>query len=567
MWTLSDDGEELETGCDQPSPPVWNRSLLSRAVITLASTLGVLAVFITGQGIQVAHRRHPHSMKGFAQHFVNDFQFFPPEWQWGAPANATAERVLFHGVIQDFKTTSTATTTNTMTNTTTSTTTTSTHWIGCNIFEHFDLDEPNVGHVDIGGANVKDVDEVIDHVMKKGYGGFALFEGVAYMKYAWKEPFSMDDLMFHGENSTVVFYACVNSDVNASKCSDHSCANCSAYSHYDLPGSDVEHMSIGAANWKHNGFPDVASVVDYVGEMGYSGFALSGGGAYLKAARGSTSLPLTKDDLVFKGADSHVSFYACDGGYLLATHTTTTTTWNPLERLNTRFTAGKFTSDLDEAGVLVHQWDRMEGTGHGEWWYPCRSAWCKQYSDRFSASLINAKSPPQNGKISLFSTTVGGFVISPTATVLCAYPMDGGSMSITCSEDGSPSKDCIPGCKPWCAHDWEGLQGTCAFHPRMLTTMISQYASRPSIKYNELVIGTRPEQWPLPKSIEAFFYMSTPCSVGDCDAECGKTRTRHAAFLKAFNITSKQVPFLCLDTTDWNAPFKDMSAGSVMFVA
>merc|ERR1712032_863101 len=137
-------------------------------------------------------------------------------------------------------------------------------------------------------------------------------------------------------------------------------------------------------------------------------------------------------------------------------------------------------------------------------------------------------------------------------------------MSITCNQDGSATKkDCIPGCKPWCQNDWEGLQGTCAFHPRMLTTMISQYTSRPSIKYNELVIGTRPEQWPLPKSIEAFFYMGAPCVVGNCDAECAKTRTRHAAFLKAFNITSARVPFLCLDTTDWQNPFKDMSEGSV----
>lgn len=52
------------------------------------------------------------------------------------------------------------------------------------------------------------------------------------------------------------------------------------------------------------------------------------------------------------------------------------------------------------------------------------------------------------------------------------------------------------------------------------------------------------------------------CLTKSCeDIEgCVKARDMHAAFLQHFSKTADDVPLLCLDDTDWSAPFKDVSS-------
>jgi hypothetical protein len=286
----------------------------------------------------------------------------------------------------------------------------------------------------------------------------------------------------------------------------------------------------------------------------YKGFAVSEGFAYMKATTGSQ--PLTKEDLTSLPENSSVIFYTCTGPYLQATRTTTTTPsvviGGNVDVINSRFMNSNI-GDLTQAGVIIHQWDNMEGTGTEAMWTPCQAEWCVRLSDRFSTSIINFRSPKQGKKIGLFSDTLGGFIVSPTeAQVSCSYPDDGGTMAKTCSEDGSPAPGCTPGCsQTQCdATTWWG----CSYPPYALGDMFQKYKEMNS-KYNEVVIGTA--NWK-PSSIEAFFYVASPgkCSRELCDKNCIKSRDVYKAFLQTVHV---QVHFLCLDIGDWSSPFKDMS--------
>lgn len=205
-----------------------------------------------------------------------------------------------------------------------------------------------------------------------------------------------------------------------------------------------------------------------------------------------------------------------------------------------------------EAGVLVHQWDNMEGTGHDQMWWPCQADWCQAFKDRFSFSLLNKNMPQMKGKIGLFSNEAGGFIVSPAkADILCSYPSDGGSMSKECSDGGS---DCVPGCdKEQCTRD---MWWTCSFPPDQLNVMFEMYQKNPA-RYNEVVVSTA--NWDPPTSIEAFFYPAGETGCGDCDKECAKVKEQHGGYLQTFSMTSAQVPLLCIDRSNFEYPFADMS--------
>ena len=101
-----------------------------------------------------------------------------------------------------------------------------------------------------------------------------------------------------------------------------------------------------------------------------------------------------------------------------------------MDLLNERFEKGHPSNDLGEAGVLVRQFDGLDG--HSKPWLPCAPftgmptdmGWCHQYADRWPASVVN----PQTRMLYYGVTGIGGLVISPTVDLFCAYSGDGNSM-------------------------------------------------------------------------------------------------------------------------------------------
>ena len=88
--------------------------------------------------------------------------------------------------------------------------------------------------------------------------------------------------------------------------------------------------------------------------------------------------------------------------------------------LNKRFADGKPSNSLQEAGVLVRQFDTLDDFDRP--WMPCgEHSWCHKFSDRWATSIVN------NDARHMYYDDLGtgGPVLAPTAELFCAYPEDG----------------------------------------------------------------------------------------------------------------------------------------------
>ena len=183
-----------------------------------------------------------------------------------------------------------------------------------------------------------------------------------------------------------------------------------------------------------------------------------------------------------------------------------------------RFEEGHATSNLQEAGVLLHMFDGQEGTIklNSGWvdpavWMPCSEPkWCGKFADRFAASLVYKGMDAifTGGPGAAFS---GGIIFRPSfVKILCSFPADGGTMSITCEPPGVRD-DCVPGCRNavrsrgWCG----GVSGdlSCPYAPEDLGNMLrawenTQYGR--SEPFNEVIIDAAHYVSHLPQSVEAF---------------------------------------------------------------
>jgi len=259
--------------------------------------------------------------------------------------------------------------------------------------------------------------------------------------------------------------------------------------------------------------------------------------------------------------------------------------WTLVDQLNHRYREGRPSSNLVEAGVLVHLFDG--GDDYNKPWLPCTdNEWCRRFPDRVSLSLINQRVP------FLYTYKEAGMIIAPFATeVLCSFATDGLSMAHSCTPPG-PSDDgsCIPGChgegKPggdsnlgeagrpdWCnpqdefwgdsAVEWQWDTHFCAWKPEDMQMMLAENELRKDVKlthcdqkkhdgcrYNEIVVDA--DKWvsSLPKNIMAFF-----APVGSGSEQ--RARRAHTQFLAAY--PSSKAPLLRLNLSDAAAPFRPLS--------
>lgn len=212
-------------------------------------------------------------------------------------------------------------------------------------------------------------------------------------------------------------------------------------------------------------------------------------------------------------------------------------------------------------GVLLHSIDGFEdderpwqAATHGE-------KFNAGLSDRISCSVIwkGQQWSFMDNDSGLYSGQ-GSYIINPTfARVLCAYGGDGSTRGKVCNPPG-PSDHCIPGCMPQydgenSVHDYDAwctpggptdvwCQGR-PWQPADLSNMLQRdkEATRQGVHetqhgrtYNEVVLDGLYSNSHLPDSIEAFV-----ASPGD-DLEL--VRQTHAAFLREYQLTARQVPLI-----------------------
>jgi len=232
-----------------------------------------------------------------------------------------------------------------------------------------------------------------------------------------------------------------------------------------------------------------------------------------------------------------------------------------VERINTRFTRGHPTSDLQSAGLIIHQ---FHNGMDGDWkaWMPCPETcwgspcWCARFNDRFSTSIVNAQMVDERGRVGMYSMDNPGFIFAPdVAKVFCAYPADGGSESKNCE---AGQEGCLPGCgAKWCKFNPaipHNMDTNCAW-PAADLQRVLQLQAHGNSRYNEVVVDAKAFVDNLPRSIEAIFY------VKGSKAE-DEARRVHADFLATFAETSRsarRVPLLEMDMGNPDMPFKDVT--------
>jgi hypothetical protein len=247
--------------------------------------------------------------------------------------------------------------------------------------------------------------------------------------------------------------------------------------------------------------------------------------------------------------------------------------------LNALYHAGAPGPQLRGAGVVLRLFDALsDGTHH---WLSGGSVYMG--SDRFSASVINARQP------ALYNYIDGGFVWDADAVqacLMCAYPSDGHSAWRRCKPPYPPgrSKECLPGCPSpgttggwsWCnaAPSPESVRGCekgcpngCAFAPEQLGDMLLtwEHSDGTTRGYSELIVDSEClVKSEYPHAILGVFYQAAGNAVhrhgyetinGDVKTAEAEARRTRAAFAEAYGLSARAVPLLRLDLDRAAAPF------------
>lgn len=227
-----------------------------------------------------------------------------------------------------------------------------------------------------------------------------------------------------------------------------------------------------------------------------------------------------------------------------------------MQRLNSRFRDGHASNDLEEAGVILRQFDSTEdysapwrGCPHGKKVPEGAGNDCAIFGGRFSASIVNAAlvKPSKIGpdKIALYAKE-SGVVYNPQATLLnCVYGGDGGTRRY-------PNDGCGPE-KLFCDPGRSARDGWCDGKPHTPDRLADILRYQLAAAYNEVVINTAYISSHLPDAVDAFFYVAgAPETLRRHAVEA------HAHFLAAYpELSAADHPLLCLVQTDLERPFRE----------
>ena len=183
-----------------------------------------------------------------------------------------------------------------------------------------------------------------------------------------------------------------------------------------------------------------------------------------------------------------------------------------VDAINERFRLGRPSNSLDEAGVLIHQFDNLEDWSNGRGYGPCNSGWCAGRYDHVSFSLINAARPK------LFNERAG-VMLSPRTPIACSFNADGGTQSSSITAACSIDR---------------------AYPPDQLKQMLE---SQGEGSYNEIVVSSAAWAQGLPDILEAVIFTGYD-SQGP---EAMTAREVHSAFLQEYashGRTAENTPLL-----------------------
>ena len=202
--------------------------------------------------------------------------------------------------------------------------------------------------------------------------------------------------------------------------------------------------------------------------------------------------------------------------------------WAPKQRgevataINRRFERGAPSNVLAEGGVLVHIFDDYEDEQRP--WTMCHEVCRRGSVDAWSSSLVSRSVPW------IFTASAGaaGFIMSPHAEIVCAFPFDagtGGHSNGRCSPLVSPLED-----------------GHFAMHT-LQDALQRQYDGswrrvhpQDSV-YNEVIVSSMWWDRNLPWALEAFVF------DGGDELQAQMVIT-HQQFLDFFGLTAEEVPLL-----------------------
>lgn len=274
-------------------------------------------------------------------------------------------------------------------------------------------------------------------------------------------------------------------------------------------------------------------------------------------------------------------------------------------RINARFSNGRPSTNLDEAGVVVHAFDGSNAGSDG--WFAAAFHW--------SASIINARVPymylgnPENDLHDLHA----GIVISSefaAASLLCTYDHDGVTSALQpCELQAAPVRDCIPPpcpeqpdiqCVPGCVglrfdapiadqtvRQWCGSNATeqdssggkttniiaddhCAWPPSALDAMMHQQevfvregswdssctmgpdGCRP---YNEVILNPGTLRHRLPQAVEAIYFVTGSAALTPQHRINGEKQAKTAQRL-FWQMYKQRVPIVRFTSFSSQAPFE-----------
>ena len=252
----------------------------------------------------------------------------------------------------------------------------------------------------------------------------------------------------------------------------------------------------------------------------------------------------------------------------------------PSERallLNARFRDARPSSDLSAAGLVMHQFDRLELAGAP--WKACNFH-CdselngQSLTGRLSTSIMygGMHSRGDRQAVPLVSNDGGVIARASEINISCLFGIDGASVGLS----GGPNGD---GC-PWYWCDPSGnieANGYCGFwgappqaawRPQDLAKLLELHEKfgepygQPGYHsgYNEAIVDGWSWNANLPNTVEAFFELEGSGVQATPDhgrGQAGYVRDAHRRFLEEYGITNMEVPLLKFDPARWSAPFRD----------
>ena len=263
------------------------------------------------------------------------------------------------------------------------------------------------------------------------------------------------------------------------------------------------------------------------------------------------------------------------------------TRMSPAQRarqLNARFRDAKPSVNLEEAGLVTHQFDRLEMKGAP--WKACNEH-CENelagssLTGRLSTFIMYSRlrNRPDRVAVPLVSNT-GGVIARPGdgIQIACLFGIDGATVGLNGGENGAgcPNAWCEP-YGPREANGYCGFWGAPpdrAWKPENLDRLLELHEKDgdqyrvPGYHsgYNEAIVDGYSWNDHMPNTIEAFFELEGPGVGSEADAgrgQAGYARDAHSHFLREYELTENEVPLLRFDPSRWDAPFRAFSMSPV----